>query len=90
MLLGIAVEDARYRFLEVGLHRIRKSYLYPREGLTQEQIRPYMSTKVLVNEDPEMFELKGEGLLQNRRLRMHSVEILPQAFSWWRNASGCF
>jgi len=65
---GIGIEEHRYRALEAGVHQIRGRWLQTRDGLTQEEVRPLLDTKLLVNGDPENFELKGQDLLQNRRL----------------------
>jgi len=77
-IAGIGIEEHRYRALEAGTHEIRRRWLTTRDGLTQDDVRHLLATKLPVKGNPEHFEIKGEDLLQQRRIaKYHELGSSP-------------
>jgi len=77
-IAGIGIEEHRYRALEAGTHEIRRRWLVSRDGLSQQDVPPLLATKLPVNGNPEHFEIKGEDLLQQRRIeKYHELGSSP-------------
>jgi hypothetical protein len=70
-IAGIGIEEHRYRALEAGVHEIRRKWLVTRDGLSQDDVGRLLSTKLPVKGNPEQFEIKGEDLLQARRIEKY-------------------